>query len=356
MALLDGAFGAFASFLQPEPNFFLATVAIFLSLAYFFKEYKRLPAIAAVIALTFLLGVALKPALAQVRPCALGGLSAVPCPGDFSLPSIHTAIAFGFVASTVGLRAFPLYFIWGVLVAVSRLHLGVHSVIDIGAGIALALFSTALIDSLGIAGGGIFSKRGLLFSHSSSPRPRANDEFTRKIVQAIIGLSVMAIYIKFGQEAAVLGVVYLLAAGLVLFHIKAYRLSVPFIDLLLFRLERPGDKAGFGALNFFVGILISITLIPSGTLALSMLFVLSVSDGAAAFFGPRFRGALPHHPNKTISGSAAFFITSLPVYFIGGAGAIFAAALATLIESLPLDIDDNITIPWAGVIVFALTA
>jgi undecaprenyl-diphosphatase len=353
MDWLEGAFGAFSLLMQPEWNFFLATMALVALLTYWKKEAGRLPAMFAVIALSFLLALALKQALGVARPCAISPNAMLACPDTFSLPSAHTTVAFGIVAASVGFQTFPIYFIWALLVALSRLFLGVHTIFDVSAGIAIAIFSAAVISSLGISDGA-YSSKGLFTPLGPAHRKRASDEFARKIVQAIIGLSAAATGYFFGLEAALLLVTYCLAFGIVLFHLKSYRMPFPIIDSVLAWLERPGDPAGFGALNFFAGLLIALSLIPSPGLALSMVYILAVSDGAAAFFGSGAKKGLPHHPYKTYRGSLAFFAFALPSFFLGGLPALAAAVFATIIESLPLGLDDNLTIPWAGVIVYCL--
>ncbi|GEM_PF-974790 len=344
-------FSAFASAMDSEWAFFAATAALCALLTLWKSDYRRVVPILSVIAISLLLSLALKPALALERPCEGGMARGIDCPQGFSLPSVHTAVAFALVAATVGLRTFPIYFIWGLLIGISRVYLNVHTVSDVGAGIAIAIFSTAIVDSLGISEG-IFAMRGLHAPGGSGRHLYARDEFTRKIVQAFIGLVAIFSSIYLGMGNTVLAVTYCLAAGLVLFHLKSYGHNMPIVDRILTRLERPSSPAGFGALNFFAGLLICLTLIPSPQLALSAVFVLSISDGAAAFFGRGSRG-LPHHPHKTYRGSLAFFLSALPVYFIGGVPALILATLATLIESLPLPLDDNLTIPWAGVIAFS---
>lgn len=349
--MLGQAFLAFSVFVDSDWAMFLSTAALCAALTWWKKDYSRLTPIVSVISLSFLLALALKPALGLLRPCAFGAQSGVPCPDDFSLPSVHSAVAFGLAAATIGLRTFPVYFIWGLLIGLSRIYLNVHTVSDVGAAMALALFSTAIIDVLGISEG-IFTSKS---AHRNFGRKiLARDELSRKAVQAAIGAIVIGACLYFGSEFAVQAVAYCLAFGIVLFHLKSYRFSMPIIDTILHYLERPGAPAGFGALNFFIGILISLTLIPDLGLALSTVFILSVSDGAAAFFGISGKSTLPYNRYKTLRGSGAFFLFALPAFLIGGAPALVIAALATLIESLPLPIDDNLSIPWAGVMVFAL--
>lgn len=344
-------FRAFALFINGEWNFFFATLAIIAILSYWKRREKsRLEHMLAIMLISFVLALALKQVLAQPRPCMLGENSLVPCPNDFGLPSLHTTVVFALVVATIGLQAFPFYFLWGVLVALSRIYLGVHSVPEVGAGIALAVFALAIVERFSLAPPILLSKgeKNLYMAG------RAPDEFSRKIVQMLLGLAVFAFGSAFGASQAVLPVLYLFCCGLLLFHMKSHNVLVPPVDGLLAWLERPRAPAGYGALTFFAGILISLCLIPQPGMALSAVFVLAVSDSAATFAGTYGTHHLPYNRKKTIEGSCAFFISALPVYFIGGPAALLMAALAAIIESLPIGLDDNLLIPWAGVLLAAL--
>ncbi len=98
----------------------------------------------------------------------------------------------------------------------------------------------------------------------------------------------------------------------------------------------------------------------SRDVAAAALFFAAVGDAIAAAVGERYGrtkvGA------KSLEGSAAFFTSALVVgYILVGVGfhlnwlAVTAgAAVAALVELLPIPIDDNLTVPIIGAIVMAL--
>jgi len=80
----------------------------------------------------------LKNAINEDRPCD-GWLS---CPGDPGMPSGHSAIAFIFAAGSLGAPAFWFFFPAALVVSLSRIYWGAHSMAQVaaGAGLGVALF------------------------------------------------------------------------------------------------------------------------------------------------------------------------------------------------------------------------
>lgn len=96
--------------------------------------------------------------------------------------------------------------------------------------------------------------------------------------------------------------------------------------------------------------------------AITSMFVIIICDSAAAIFGKVY--GTHFIKNRTIEGSAAFFITGLAVIFLTPKVteliteyflAVVALFLTTLFELIPNKIDDNISIPlFFGIIYTAL--
>lgn len=368
---LYALFLAFSSAMNHFGLFFIATASLALLLAFTagHPTRKRLPHVAAVMLLSFLLAMSLKTILAVPRPCALGAPSLVPCPSDFSLPSAHVAVAAGLALALLGLSTFPLGLLWAALITASRLFLGVHSIADVSAGLALAVFSMALVDRLGFGEPILHHSRRWKDTASSRSSPHTPlwlrrllhlfageggySEGARKSVQALVGLLILLFALLFGPDAAVLPVAWVLSGGLILFHLKSANTGLPIVDLVLEWLERPSAPPGYGALTFFAGVLLALTLLPP-PLALAMLVVLSLSDAASALVGRFGSHTLFYNPKKTYIGTLAFVLSSLPVFLIAGMPGLALALLAAILESLPLGLDDNLVIPWAGVLIAAL--
>ncbi len=121
------------------------SLALILATTLLFSEQKRLPFLFSALVIALLLGLAFKPFLQQERPCAeVPGK--IPCPTDFSLPSLHALLAFTLAIVSLGNRSFAVYFPYSVFVAYSRVYLGVHTVSQVAAGLAMAFFACVLCE------------------------------------------------------------------------------------------------------------------------------------------------------------------------------------------------------------------
>jgi glycerol-3-phosphate acyltransferase PlsY len=118
---------------------------------------------------------------------------------------------------------------------------------------------------------------------------------------------------------------------------------------------RQGEKENpIASTHFFIGMFLSALLFPS-PIAEAGMYILVVGDTMAAVVGmawgrPRFRG-------KSLEGSFAFLVSSFVILSIVGGLAlpiILAGAVAgTIVELLPLPVNDNLTIPvLAGLSMF----
>ena len=85
-------------------------------------------------------------------------------------------------------------------------------------------------------------------------------------------------------------------------------------------------------------------------IAFAVMLIVTVSDALAALAGESF--GTPRLWGKSWAGSGAFFLTSiLIVIFAPGvelSAGLVGAAVATLIEVLPLPVNDNVTVPIAA--------
>ncbi len=110
-----------------------------------------------------------------------------------------------------------------------------------------------------------------------------------------------------------------------------------------------------GSTYFLVSTVLIILLFPM-TIAIVSLLILILSDTCAALVGKGI-GRVPIW-GKTLEGSLAFLISALLIVWIypgveKGSGSL-AALGSTLIELLPVPLDDNLTIPFvaAGIMFF----
>src|SRR4030042_1161380 len=121
------------------------------------------------------------------------------------------------------------------------------------------------------------------------------------------------------------------------------------------RVLREEEKPAFmGATYFIFSTILTILLFPK-PIAIASILILIVSDTAAALVGKGIGRVRIF--GKTLEGRMAFLITSLVIVWIyphlNRFSGSLAALGATLIEVLPIKINDNLTIPLvAGAIMF----
>lgn len=85
--------------------------------------------------------------VAQPRPCDIVAAK-MKCPSDPSFPSGHAAFTALFLPVFLGTPFFWLYFVFYLLVSISRIYLGVHVLIDIVAGTTIGMAAYLIVDRL----------------------------------------------------------------------------------------------------------------------------------------------------------------------------------------------------------------
>lgn len=123
------------------------TILFVLALSLFFREEKRLPFLVCAVAIALLLGFGFKLFLQEERPC-VEKPGKIACPTDFSLPSLHALLVFTLVVVSVGSRSFAPYLIYALFVSFSRVYLGVHTIPQVMAGLALAFFACVFTEMI----------------------------------------------------------------------------------------------------------------------------------------------------------------------------------------------------------------
>jgi len=124
---------------------------------------------------------------------------------------------------------------------------------------------------------------------------------------------------------------------------------------------RGNEVAGYVATLFFlIGSIIVILFLPS-EFAIGSILVATVGDPSAVLIGRRYgRHKWNHNPKKSLEGSGAMFLVSALVLIITGfvpiMAALVASLCATLFESLPLKVSDNLIIPLiCGMVLISIT-
>lgn len=125
--------------------------------------------------------------------------------------------------------------------------------------------------------------------------------------------------------------------------------NLPVVSSITRHAAREGELEGFAAAPVFFALGISLTLLlfpaPASSAAIA---VFAVGDSAASIFGRMFgKHTLPFNKAKTFEGtlSGFFFAFLAAAFFISPSRALVGATIAMVIESLPLPLGDNLTVP-----------
>lgn len=183
-------------------------------------------------------------------------------------------------------------------------------------------------------------------------------EIVRKGVH-LLSLSIPIIYFFISRQLAI----YLLLPVTTIFIIiDTARYYIPpvtrwfyrWFGWLLRRHETDTNRKRLnGASNVLISALLCVLLFPK-VIAINAFTILIISDTTSALIGRRF--GRRRFLAKSLEGSLAFFISAviviliapkidrLPMEYVVG---IIAAAIGTVVEALPIKIDDNLSIPLA---------
>jgi dolichol kinase len=183
-------------------------------------------------------------------------------------------------------------------------------------------------------------------------------EITRKIVH-LATLSIPVGYAFLSEKTALIVLVPLFLAFLFVDLLRQYHQGTAslFEKYFFGNVLRERERDAFmGSTYFLFSSVLTILLFPK-PIAIASLLILILSDTSAALIG---KGIGKHRVfGKTVEGSAAFLICSLLIVWLYPGLDRFSGTLAsvgaTLIELLPVRLDDNLTIPLvaSGIMFFA---
>lgn len=182
--------------------------------------------------------------------------------------------------------------------------------------------------------------------------PHETNETLRKSIHIAVGLGAIALKFLSWQTCALIALVATFGNWFLLHRLVGRGVS---------RHERGWDW-GIVLYPFCVLILILIFQEHSVFIAIPWT-VLAFGDGFATLIGKRFPiRTLPWNPQKSLGGTitfliiggAAAFATAIFFDYDNTAVAIAAAVVAAFVESLPLGVNDNITVPFAAAVTLAV--
>ena len=309
----------------------------------------------ALIALTssVLLAEILKPLIADPRP-AMTSLTLAQ-ESSYAFPSTHAASMYALLPLLFTKKHVSIitFFVIALIVAYSRMYVGVHDIYDVLAGSFLGLS----IGSLSLT----------LRTHLSFPRlmtylVEKDKEIRRQI--AHLGFGVILCFL-IGQHVitAETLLVALTIGTLFILAIKKWH-YVPIIYPILQFFERDHHIKTFpgrGIFYFILGSFIALALFPLPIAQASVLILAfgdSITNVAGKYLGKVY---LPYNHKKTIEGPliASIFASAAASLFVPLPHAIIATSIAMIIETLPLyfgelEIDDNLSIPISAALVLWL--
>ena len=111
---------------------------------------------------------------------------------------------------------------------------------------------------------------------------------------------------------------------------------------------RVGETPGEGPFYNALGILFAIGMLRNNPLAVvAVILMFGLGDGFATYIGTTYgKHKLPWNKNKTVEGTIGFTAGAMCAVFIIPVPAIvLGAVLGAIVESSPLKINDNITLP-----------
>jgi len=184
------------------------------------------------------------------------------------------------------------------------------------------------------------------------------NELLRKSIHICNSLFAYALFV-FNQNSFA---IYVGSFTIVVILFEIARINSKFFGAFFIRLFGPiiRDFEESGRLTGATYVMISSFLILfffDKYICVASILIMSYSDTAAAIIGKKYGKTKIF--NKTLEGSLAFFLTSLIIILIiypeiNLTLGFIAILAATLIESLPIGLDDNLTVPLIIAIILSL--
>ncbi len=332
-------FDALANFLSSITGY----VVVLIPTAYFLiKDRKKLPGFYISIIAAVSVSYALKSIIGIARPFQQQLIPFTQL-DDYSMPSTHTSVAFAPLNSFSDFIMRNSWLVFGALVGLSRVYLGVHRLSDVITG---AVLGYAL---------------GIYFSENSKFDIKKNlFEIKRQAFHLALGLAMGYLFYKGYLTPAI--ILLLLVIGLVL-SFASKKTELPVICWFLDTFERTDERKKFpgkGALMMVAGILITTVLFPKD-IALASIMILSLGDSFSHIIG-RFFGRTKHPFSiklieGTMAGITAGFLGAM--LFVGVKEALAAASISMIAETFcqkigKLEIDDNLVVPIVAGITITL--
>ncbi|MEM4159924.1 MAG: phosphatase PAP2 family protein [Candidatus Micrarchaeia archaeon] len=269
----------------------------------------------------------------QDRPCTQNlGINKIECPVSSSFPSTHTASAAVLVPFSLGTFLFAPSLLFYLIVAFSRIYLGVHYLIDV-------LVASAFGFSW------YFLSENLLEKDTGKRIASKASNVFRGFLHLFFGLFIMfiltlsSIYSLYPIQISLLVLLFIL---LFIFYLinRTHSQDSDILNQILDFVSTRDRFHGEGAIWFILGAMFIIGFTQDVGKSIAGVYIVTVGDVASAAFSSKL-GKKSLFKNKNLISYLAFVLASIPSILILGIGILPIIFLAALIESLDLKINDN---------------
>jgi dolichol kinase len=179
------------------------------------------------------------------------------------------------------------------------------------------------------------------------------EELERQAFHLSLGIAALIVLLLLGRPFLIAGSFFIILIGFLFVNKLLLGKNAFPANLFVKRFERPNAIfPGWGSANYGLGVLLVSGLVESAPQVAAALIILALGDGFSTLIGKKGNVRLPWNKRKTLEGSIAFVIGSLPAYYFIGPMIIPLAIIAALVESIDWPLDDNLMIPLACTIFF----
>ncbi|MDE1825105.1 MAG: hypothetical protein KGH61_02850 [Candidatus Micrarchaeota archaeon] len=222
-----------------------------------------------------------------------------------------------------------------------------YFIVSLYSGIAVYLIAQAML--LGLAPDAIL--KGLKAHKVSSKKT----ETSRDIVQIAFGILVIAMFHFLRPELSESVMITLILLGYLAVNYGIVRKETN-LAKRLYALEREYTSLGEGATWLALGSLAAIGFVFHVKYMMIIFSAIFIADALATIIGIRAKGMkLPYNKKKSAAGTIAYFaVVAIIPYLLYGVIALPVAIIAAFVESLPLKLDDNLSVPVVLVVLHFL--
>lgn len=175
-----------------------------------------------------------------------------------------------------------------------------------------------------------------------------DEESKRQAFHIAVGLAAMAFLFLFGRGYTIGATFFTLILGMLLINARLLGIRIGLVSWFEKHFERPDALfPGWGSACYTAGVLIPVSFLTQVPEIAAVIYILAVGDGISTAVGRRGRLRLPYNQGKTLEGTVAFVLASLPAYLLVGPAIVPLALLGAIVESIDWRIDDNLMIPIA---------